>query len=105
MFVGPVVLDKCIQFYDPRFNRSREIPPDAIGGGIFDSFFRYSFVDNDAISGVAVDNIGVDICVKFVDSRSNGFRDIRGAEFEIEILTHIPTHLLYTHIIGLYCTV
>ena len=38
-------------------------------------------VDNDVISGVAVDNVGVDVCGKFGDSRSNGFRDIRGVDF------------------------
>ena len=33
-------------------------------------------------TGVAVDNVGVDVPVKFGDSRSNRFRDIRGADFE-----------------------
>ena len=36
---------------------------------------------NDVISSLAVDNFGVDVPIKFVDSRSNGFRDIRGADF------------------------
>ena len=31
------------------------------------------------MSGVAVDNVGADVQIKFSDSRSNGFRDIRGA--------------------------
>ena len=39
------------------------------------------YVDNDVISGVAVDSAGVDIRIKFGDSRSNRFRDIRGADF------------------------
>ena len=30
---------------------------------------------------MAVDNVGVDVCVKFGDSRSNGFPDNRGAGF------------------------
>ena len=32
---------------------------------------------------MAVDNVGVNVCVKFGfgDSRSNGFRDIRGSDF------------------------
>ena len=54
-----------------------------VGGCILDTF-RYNFqleVDNDVISGVAVGNIGMDVHVKFGDSRSNGFRDIRGADF------------------------
>ena len=38
-------------------------------------------VDNDVISGMTVDNVGMDVHVKFGDSRSNGFRDIRGADF------------------------
>ena len=38
-------------------------------------------IDNDVISGLAVDHVGVDIPIKFGDSRSNGFRHIRGADF------------------------
>ena len=38
-------------------------------------------VDNDIISGTAVDNVGLDAPVKFGDSTSNGFRYIRGAAF------------------------
>ena len=38
-------------------------------------------VDNDVISGMAVDNVGVGVPIKFGDSRSNGFQDIRGADF------------------------
>ena len=30
---------------------------------------------------MAVDNVGMDVPVKFGDSRSNGFRDIQGADF------------------------
>ena len=38
-------------------------------------------VDNNVICGVAVDYVGVDVTMKFGDSRSNGSRDIRGANF------------------------
>ena len=38
-------------------------------------------VDNDVISGMTVDNFGMDVPIKFGDSRSNSFRDIRGADF------------------------
>ena len=38
-FVRPIVLDKWVKFRDPRLNSSWEIPPEAVGGGIFDSFF------------------------------------------------------------------
>ena len=37
-FVGPIFPDKPVKFCDPYLNRSREIPPEAIGGDIFDSF-------------------------------------------------------------------
>ena len=33
------------------------------------------------MSGAAVENVGMDVCVKFGYSRSNGLRDIRGAVF------------------------
>ena len=72
----PIILDKNVKFCDPSLNHSQETPPEAVGGGIFDSFFRYNFrlqVDNDVIYGAAVDNIGVDVHVKFGDSRSNSF--------------------------------
>ena len=38
---------------------------------------------------MAVDNIGVDVPMKFGDSRSNGFPDIRGADFVSNELTNI----------------
>ena len=38
-FLRPVVLNKCVNFRDPGLECSREIPPEAGGGGIFDSFF------------------------------------------------------------------
>ena len=33
-------------------------------------------IDNDVTCGVAVDNVGVDVPIKFGDSGSNRFRDI-----------------------------
>ena len=38
-------------------------------------------IDNDVLSGVDVDNVGVDVHIKFGDPRSNRFQDIRGANF------------------------
>ena len=38
-------------------------------------------VDNDVMSGVDVNNVGMDVSIKFGDSISNRFRDIRGADF------------------------
>ena len=69
----PIVLDKHVKFRDPNLNRSQEIPPKAVGGGIFDCF-PYNFrpkVGNDVISSIAVDNVGMDVAMKFGDSRSN----------------------------------
>ena len=51
---------------------------------VFSTVFSYNFlpeVDNDVISGAAADNVGMAVCVKFGDSRSDNFRDIRGADF------------------------
>ena len=39
---------------------------------VFPLNFRLE-VDNDVISGKAVDNVGVDVRIKFGDSRSNDF--------------------------------
>ena len=36
--VGSIVHDKPVKFRDPSLNRSREIPPEAFGGCIFDRF-------------------------------------------------------------------
>ena len=37
-FVGPDVLGRRVKFHYPSLNRSREIVPEAVGGGIFDRF-------------------------------------------------------------------
>ena len=69
MFVGPVVLDKHVKFHDPSLNRSQEIPHKAAWGSILDCFFSYNFwpeVDNDVISGTAVDNVGMDVPLNLV---------------------------------------
>ena len=83
-FVRAIVLEKFVKFGHHRLNRSREILPEAVGRGIFDSFFRYNIrpeADNNVISGVATECVGMDIRVKLDDSRSNGVRDIRGTDF------------------------
>ena len=67
-FVRSIVSDKPLKFRD----HFREIPPESIGGGIFDSYFRYNLlpeVDTDVISDVAV------VC-RCGFYRSNGSRDI-----------------------------
>ena len=35
-FVGSIICDEDVKFHDPHLNHSREIPPEAVGGGIFD---------------------------------------------------------------------
>ena len=71
--MGPIVLDKHVNFRDPILNGCWEIQPEAVGGGICDSLFAITNfrpeVDNDIVSGVAVDNHNVDVAVKFGNSR------------------------------------
>ena len=77
--VGPVIPDNRVKFGDLRTNLSREIPPEAVRGGIFYVFgcsFRPEVV-HDIISGANVGRVGMDVPVKFGDSRSNRSRDIR----------------------------
>ena len=69
-FVWPIVPEKPVKFRDPCLNRPREISPEAVEGGIFDSFFRDNFgpeAASDVISGtiVELESIGVDVRVKF----------------------------------------
>ena len=56
-FIGPIVPDKRVNFRDPRSNRYREIPPEAVG---------------------------VNDYVTFGDSRSNRSRDIRLSHLTID---------------------
>ena len=60
------------------------------------SLFRFSFrpeVDNDVISGEATDYVGMDVHVKFGDSRSSGFRNIRRADFVSNERTNMKKHI------------
>ena len=79
-----IVPEKRIKFGHIRLTSSREIPPEAGGSAISKVCFRYNFrpeVDNHVISDVAIACVGLDVRVKFGDSRSNGSRDIEGADF------------------------
>ena len=49
---------------------------------------------DDIISSLAIDDVGVDVRVKFVDSRSNGSRDIGGAGFVSRHRTNMTKPLL-----------
>ena len=63
--MGPLVLDKRVKFGDPSLKLSRAIPPKAVGGSILDCFSITisDRVDRDVISGMSVDNVGMDIPV------------------------------------------
>ena len=65
-FVRPVVPDKFVKFRDPRLNHSGEILPKAIGGGIFDRFYRDNF-QLTSWHGISKQYVGVDAHVKFGD--------------------------------------
>ena len=41
-FVEPVLLDKRVKFHDNSLNRSSEIPPEAVGGGIFGCYAKHN---------------------------------------------------------------
>ena len=55
---------------DPRLNRSWEIPPEAVDGGIFDRVLNFDNcqpeVASDDISGVVVDPTGMDVVSNLV---------------------------------------
>ena len=50
-------------------------------------------IDNDVISGQAVDIVGVDVPVKFGDSRSNRSRDIRQPHFVLTTPAYAGHHI------------
>ena len=62
-FVGSIVPDKLVKCRDLLLNRSREILPKAVGDGILTGFFHDNFgpeVGSDVISGVDVDEVGIE---------------------------------------------
>ena len=72
----PIVLDKCIKFCDPSLNETKfhPKPSEAVFATVRCDF--QPEVDIDVISNVAADYVGMDVCVKFCDSRSIGSQDI-----------------------------
>ena len=56
---------KCLQFCEPRLNRSEEIPRKVVGGGIFGRFFNFDKcrleVAGDVIAGAALVYVGMDV--------------------------------------------
>ena len=67
---------EVLKFRDPCLNHSRQIPPEAIGCGIFDSFFDRK-KDNYVISGYPLCECGCRCSLKLGDSRSTGSRNIQ----------------------------
>ena len=68
------MLNLWFPIYDPSVWDIREDQDELIR--CFPNNYRPE-IDNDVISGVPVDNVGMDVCVNFGDSRSNGYGDIR----------------------------
>ena len=76
-FWGPVVVDKRVKFRDHRLNRPLQAALSTV-------FFRDNLcpeVDSDVIFSVDVEYVGTDVRVQFVDSTSNGSRDMRPSHF------------------------
>ena len=85
---------KCVQFCDPRFKIYEEIRPKDVGGCIFGRFSNFEKcqpeVASDVISRAALVYVGVDVCAKFGDSRSNRSRDIQLPQMRDEQTTMTP---------------
>ena len=77
-FVRPIVLDKCVKCGDPCLNRSPEIPPEAVGGGIFGRFPNFNEcrpeAAGDVTSGVPLTYVGKDVAGSFGESKLNNGR-------------------------------
>ena len=79
-----VVYDNAVKFRDSRLNRSRDIRSQVIGGSIFDGLSAITsnqklLVVSNVISGRDLEYVGFDVRVKFCDSMSSRYRDVRAA--------------------------
>ena len=84
--------DGGVKLHGPSLRGSPEIPLEVVGGVKIDCSSPYDVrpeVDNDVIFGTTVDNVGVNVPIKFGDSGSCYFRDIRGADFVSNERTNI----------------
>ena len=75
-FVRPTLLDKHAKFRDHHLNRSPEIRPEVVGGGIVHRFFGNFHkcrpeVAGDVRSGLTVESVGMNVLAKCGDSRLN----------------------------------
>ena len=77
-------VDKAANFGDAQLNRSRELRPKVVAGGIFAITVDHKY--GEVISSVAVDLVKMDVRVKFGNSKSNrsGVILIRAALFVME---------------------
>ena len=68
-FVGPIVPNNFVNFAYPRLNISREVPHEAVCGGIFHDLARNIRPEkvSDIISGANVGHVDVDAHVKVSD--------------------------------------
>ena len=78
--MGPLVPDKCVKVDNPSLDRSREIPPEVVGGSIFDCFPSITSDGKQTMMSYPVRLstmlVWMYVPVKFGDSRSNDFPDI-----------------------------
>ena len=81
-FGPPTIPDKCEKLRDRGLSDSLETPNETVGGGIFGGVFRANFrreVVSDVLSDLTLECVGMNVPVKFCESRSNRSRDIRAA--------------------------
>ena len=69
--------DNRVKFGDPRSHRSREIPHEVVGDGIFDAIQLPTGSSYEVICGENVAQAGMDVPVKVGDSSSHGSRAIQ----------------------------
>ena len=86
-FVRPIVRDKRVKCCDPRLNRCRAIPTEAVGG--FNRFLNFDNyqpeASSDVISSTAVQYVGIYVRVKFGDSRLKSSEASSSAVFRTSI--------------------
>ena len=86
-----IVPDKRVKFGGPHTNRSQEISPHPKSSeATFSTVFRDNFrpdIASDLLAGPDVEQVGLDVCIKFGDSRSNHSRDIRLSLYDVRTTT------------------
>ena len=83
-FVRAIALDRHVKARDRCLTVLEKFHQKPLRAVFADSVFRYNFrpeVDNEDISGIVIERVGIDVHVKFGDSRSDSSPNIRGAVF------------------------